>query len=171
MEEIEIAEQEGYTAVYRKLKKKRKKKHRRRNGSSTGKKRDSKETMCLSPFIVGARPLPTLPTQQKYGMNTKLYKNDINKLVRDTLEEIGGSHISTKSSLPEQGGRFFLGECTFDDDITSILQTTRICKFKKTGRKVSINWSFILRNSCLWSLRIKILIRIGTVNSFLYTLH
>lgn len=136
MEEIEIAEQEGYTAVYRELK--RKKKHRRRNGSSAGKKRDSKETISLNPFIVGAKPLPTLPTQQQYGMNTKLYKNDINQLVRDTLEEIGGSHISTKSALPEQGGRFFLGECTFDDDITSILQTTRIWKFKKTGRKVSM---------------------------------
>lgn len=149
MEEIEIAEQEGYITVYRKLKKKKKKKHRRRNGSSTGKMRDSKETMCLSPFIVGAKPLPTLPTQQIYGMNTKLYKNDINKLVRDTLEEIGGSHISTKSALPEQEDRFFLGECTFDDEITSILQTTRIWKFKKTGRKVSNNLSIILPNSCM----------------------
>lgn len=135
MEELEIAEQEGYTAVYRKLKKK--KRHRRKNGSSTGKKRNSKETMCLSPYIVGAKPLPT---QQKYVMDAKLSKNDINKLVRDTFEEIGGSHLSTKRTLAEQGGRFFLGECTFDDDITSILQTTRIWKFKKTGRKVSINW-------------------------------
>jgi hypothetical protein len=27
-------------------------------------------------------------------MNTKLYKNDINKLVRDTLEEIGGKELT-----------------------------------------------------------------------------
>ena len=127
MEESDFEEQEEYTAIYRKSRKK----HRRRKHQETTENGRKSETSHLSPFIVGATPNPN-----KYENTTKTRKNDINEIVRETLGEIGNSYFPTQNVLREQGNRVFLGECAYEDDDISTLQTTRIWKFRKSGKRV-----------------------------------
>ncbi|CAG2255476.1 unnamed protein product [Mytilus edulis] len=121
IDESDFEEHEEYTAIYRKSRRKhRRRKHPAPNTSSEG----TLKTKTLSPFIVGAKP-----------QTDKLHKNDINRLVHDTLGEIGISspHFQTEIILEEKRNRVFLGECAYDEDLT-ILQTTRIWKCRKTGK-------------------------------------
>ncbi|CAC5424064.1 unnamed protein product [Mytilus coruscus] len=119
IDESDFEEHEEYTAIYRKS---RRKHRRRKHPAPTTPTEGTRQTKTLSPFIVGAKP-------------KTVHKHDINQLVRDTLGEIGKSspHFQTEIILEEKRNRVFLGECTYDEDL-SILQTTRIWKCRKTGR-------------------------------------
>lgn len=103
-----------YTAVYNRARKKR-----RQKTTSIGstERNDS---------LVGKQEIK----------NSKLNMNNINTVVRDTLNEIGGAMNSRKNVLVKKN-RIFLSECINEEDLRA-LQTVRVWKSRRTGKPVML---------------------------------